>query len=224
MEPFGGQLVTPLGGVAPMMRHARLLSSRTRRAYAMGMPATTDQRYWTPDDVWALPDDGNRYECIDGALLVTPSPGTPHQRVLGRLYLLVAPYVMAQRLGEALFAPADIRLHVDNLVQPDLFVVPPDDTGAVVPSWREVHTLLLAVEVLSPSTARYDRALKRRYYQRAGVSEYWVVDATSHLVERWRPADERPEIRNETLHWQPIGATEPLVIDLEALFRNAGGT
>ena len=190
----------------------------------MGMPAATDQRYWRPDDVWALPDDGNRYECIDGALLVTPSPGTPHQRVLARLFLLVAPYVTTQRLGEALFSPADIRLHAENLVQPDLFVVPCDDTREVARSWRDIHALLLAVEVLSPSTARYGRTLKRRYYQRVGIGEYWVVDATSHLVERWRPDDERPEILSETLRWQPVGAAESLAIDLAALFRDADGT
>jgi Uma2 family endonuclease len=187
----------------------------------MGMPAATDTRYWTPDDVWALPDDGNRYECIDGVLLVSPSPRLTHQRVLGRLHLVVAPYVASQRMGEALLSPADIQLNAGNLVQPDLFVVPADGDGRSGRDWTDVHALLLAVEVLSPSTARYDRALKRRYYQRSGVGEYWVVDATSHLVERWCPDDERPEIITETLTWQPAGASEALVIDLVALFRES---
>ncbi len=187
----------------------------------MGMPATTDSRHWTPDDVWALPNDGNRYECIDGVLLVTPSPRWTHQRVLRRLLLLVAPYVEAQRVGEALTSPADIRLHVGDLVQPDLFVVPANDASRPEPEWTDVHALLLAVEVLSPSTARYDRTLKRHYYQRSGVAEYWVVDANSHLVERWRPDDERPEIISESLVWQPTGASDALVIDLAALFRDA---
>ncbi len=187
----------------------------------MGMPASTDTRYWTPDDVWALPDDGNRYECIDGVLLVSPSPRLTHQRVLMRLSLLIAPYVEAQRIGEALASPADIRLNPGNLVQPDLFVVPLADARRLEPQWTDVHALLLAVEVLSPSTARYDRTLKRRYYQRSGVGEYWVVDATSHLVERWRPDDERPEIIPDTVMWQPAGATDALVVDLTALFADA---
>ncbi len=189
----------------------------------MGMPATTEPRYWTPDNVWALPDDGNRYECIDGVLLVSPSPRWTHQRVLGELHLLVAPFVKAQRLGEALLSPADIQLTVGNLVQPDLFVVPADVAGRTGREWTDVHALLLAVEIISPSTARYDRTLKRRYYQRSGVGEYWVVDATSHLVERWRPADERPEILVESLTWQPAGAGESLVVDLAVLFNEATG-
>lgn len=189
----------------------------------MVMPAATDSRYWTPDDVWALPDDGNRYECIDGILLVSPSPVRAHQRVLGRLLLLVAPYVEAQRLGEALLSPADIRLNVGNLVQSDLFVVPVDAAGRMGREWTDVRALLLAAEVLSPSTARYDRTLKRQYYQRSGVGEYWVVDANSHLVERWCPDDERPEILTESLVWQPIGARVALVIDLMSLFRDALG-
>lgn len=189
----------------------------------MGMPVNTEQRYWTPDDVWALPDDGRRYECIDGALLVTPSPNVSHQRVLLRLSLAVAPYVAAHRLGEAMTAPADVRLNAGNLVQPDLFVIPPLAHGRAVGSWTDVKQLLLAVEVLSPSTARYDRTLKRRYYQRSGVGEYWVVDANSHLVERWLPPDERPEVLSETLTWQPAGASEALAIDLAELFRDALG-
>ena len=189
----------------------------------MGMPATTDQRYWTPGEVLALPDDGNRYECIDGVLLVSPSPNATHQRLVTRLCLLLGPYVESQRLGEALVSPADIRLHTDNLVQPDLFVIPAEAGAPVVRGWADVRALLLAVEVLSPSTARYDRTLKRRYYQRAQVSEYWIVDATSHLVERWLPDDDRPEIQSETLMWQPIGATEALAINLATLFKDASG-
>lgn len=189
----------------------------------MGMPAITDQRFWTPDDVWALPDDGNRYECIDGVLLVNPSPAWSHQRILMRLGLLMAPYVLAERLGEVLASPADIQLNAGNLVQPDLFVIPARLIGGAAGAWTDVSSLLLAVEVLSPSTARSDRSLKRRYYQRSMVSEYWIVDATSQLVERWRPDDERPEIVTESLTWRPVGASEALVIDLVALFSKALG-
>jgi len=189
----------------------------------MGMPAITDSRYWTPDDVWALPDDGNRYECIDGVLLVSPSPRLTHQRVLGRLLLAVAPYVSAQRVGEALMSPADIQLNAGNLVQPDLFVIPPLAIGRAASAWTDIQELLLAVEVLSPSTARYDRTLKRRYYQRSMVGEYWIVDATSHLVERWLPDDERPEILTDLLVWLPAGASTPLEIDLPQLFTEALG-
>ncbi len=187
----------------------------------MGMAIATESRYWLPDDLDTLPDDGNRYECIDGVLLVTPSPKWTHQRVLRRLLLLIAPYVEAQRVGEAMSSPADIQLNAGDLVQPDLFVVPADVAGRAGREWVDVLALLLAVEVLSPSSARNDRTLKRRYYQRSGVGEYWVVDATSHVVERWRAGDERPEVISETLVWHPAGASEALVINLVELFRDA---
>ena len=78
--------------------------------------------------------------------------------------------------------------------------------------------LLLVIEVTSPSTARQDRQLKRRRYQRAGVPEYWIVDLDARIVERWRPQDERPEILDEQLTWQPQPGAAPLEIDLVSLF------
>jgi Uma2 family endonuclease len=69
--------------------------------------------------------------------------------------------------------------------------------------------LLLAAEVLSPSSARHDRVKTRPHYQRH-VPEYWIVDLEARLFERWRPEDDRPEIVVQTLNWQPAGTTEPL--------------
>lgn len=86
------------------------------------------------------------------------------------------------------------------------------------PTWEAAALPLLAIEVLSPSTARYDRAFKRRYYQRAEVAEFWVVDPYAELVERWRPGDERPEIMDGEVSWQPARDVTPLTIDLPALF------
>lgn len=187
----------------------------------MGMPASTDQKYWTPDDVWALPDDRNRYECIDGVLLVSPSPAPPHQFVLAELFGRLFSYVKASGTGRVLSSPADIRLEATNVVQPDLFVAPLEGGKPAIKDWREVSSLLLAVEVLSPSTARYDRGLKRRYYQRGKVSEYWIVDLEARVVERWRAGEERPEIATDALVWHPAGAATPLEIDLAALFADA---
>jgi Uma2 family endonuclease len=80
---------------------------------------------------------------------------------------------------------------------------------------------LLVVEVLSPSTARYDRITKRMRYQRSGVGEYWVVDVWARAIERWTPHDARPEVLDERITWHPAGASAPLVIDLEDFFRSA---
>ena len=185
----------------------------------MGMPDTT--RTWTREMVLALPDDGNRYELFDGELLVTPAPAGPHQVALMRLFKLIAPYVDAERLGETLVSPADLRLGGDQLSQPDLFVVPFLPPGL---DWAEFPDPILIVEVLSPSTARADRTVKRRRFQRSGIPEYWIVDLDARVVERWRPADQRPEMLDELLRWSPPGAAAPLEIDLPGLFRSIWGT
>ena len=183
----------------------------------MGMPAT--ETHWTVEMRNDLPDDGNRYEVIDGELFVTPAPRLTHQGVLGALYLILAPYVKERKLGHAFFSPADIEFAPDTVVQPDLFVAP-SVNGRRPKNWRAIQHLILAVEVLSPSTARLDRVHKRALYQREGVDEYWIVDADAREVQRWRPADERPEVLSEQLAWQPAGVSDAqaLVIDLPALF------
>ena len=181
----------------------------------MGMPQAAQE--WTADLVRALPDDGKRYECIDGELFVTPAPRLLHQRALTTLLLLLHEYVKRHQVGELLFSPADIEFDPRTLVQPDIFVAP-FVAGRRPRTWPEIRELLLAVEVLSPSTARADRQVKRRKYQRQGVPEYWIVDLDARLVERWRPGDERPEILEGRLVWHPAGAPEPLVIDLAAFF------
>lgn len=183
----------------------------------MSMPAL-QERYWTADAVRALPEDGKRYECIDGELLVTPAPRGLHQLALREIFVRLLPYVDEHHLGELLWSPADIELEPQTLVQPDLFVLQLKDGVERFRQWTDIRTLLLAIEVLSPSTARYDRVVKRRFFQRTGVAEYWIVDLDAQLVERWRPGVASPEILAETLRWQPAGAPEPLEIQLEALF------
>ena len=86
-----------------------------------------------------------------------------------------------------------------------------------------IRKLLLATEVLSPSTARADRTVKRRRYQRYGIPEYWIVDVDARIIERWMPSDERPEVLHETLVWQPEPGAPGLTIDLSELFREILG-
>jgi len=181
----------------------------------MGMPALSHD--WTAEMVRALPYDGNRYEVVDGELLVTPSPILPHQLAIGELHLLIASYLREHGLGDVVVAPADIEINERTLVEPDLFVIP--ELKAPVPRYLEsASQLVLAIEVLSPSTARADRTIKRRLYQRAGVPEYWVVDLDARLIERWRRDDERPEILSKELVWSVASASPPLTIDLPVFF------
>ena len=131
------------------------------------MPRTGD---WTVDDLDHLPDDGFRYELVDGVLLVSPSPLAPHQVVLSALLLLLGNAAPSHL--RVLPAPLDIRFSRTRLLQPDIVVLHQDQlTGP-----RVEGIPLLAIEVLSPSTRATDLTLKRHVFEQAGVPSYWLVD------------------------------------------------
>ena len=193
----------------------------------MAMPAPlplvpdTSRRDWTVEERDALPDDGNRYEIVDGELLVTPAPSWRHQDAVLALAVLLKPFAERHEL-HCLIAPADVTFSPRRVVEPDLFVVPRVD-GRPPSCFEEVGRLVLAVEILSPSTARADRHVKRRLYQSEGVAEYWIVDVAARFVERWRPGDNEPEILTDSLAWRPRGGAEPLLVDLAPFFRRLYG-
>ncbi len=186
----------------------------------MGMPYSKPA--WTAAAVRALPDDGKRYEFVSGELVVTPAPAWIHQRLVLGLTLRIHSHLARVPVGSILFSPADISLGEDEILQPDLFVTPADAT-APIRDWADITRLLLAIEIVSPGSARIDRQLKRRRYQRSATPEYWIVDPDARLVERWRPEDTRPEVLTETLAWQPEPSMPALEIDLVALFAEAWG-
>lgn len=105
---------------------------------------------------------------------------------------------------------------VDTLVQPDVFVIAPSESGGA--DWTTVRTLRLVVEVLSPSTSRNDRFAKRKLYQAQGVETLWLVDIERRLVEVWHPDALFPQVGTERIAWHPPEAGEPLVIELGGLF------
>ncbi|QWF23682.1 Uma2 family endonuclease [Nocardioides sp. LMS-CY] len=136
-------------------------------------------RQFTAADLAAMPDDGNRYELVDGALIVTPSPRFRHQRLLGRLYSHLDSTCPAGPV--VLFAPFDVRISELTVLQPDLLVAPRTAFGeANLPG-----APLLAVEVLSPSTRHIDLGLKRSAYEAARCPAYWVVDPEGPSVTAW---------------------------------------
>ena len=182
----------------------------------MAMPAPS-QLEWTAEMARALPEDGNRYEVIDGELLVTPAPSQRHQRAMELLYLALAPYARGSHLMHAHFAPCEIEFSPARAVQPDLFVVRLMD--GKMPADAELgRAVLLVVEGLSPTTARYDRRKKRPMFQSEGVPDFCIVDIDARVIERWRPEDVRPEIVTDVLTWQPFSEYSPLVVDVNAYF------
>jgi Uma2 family endonuclease len=175
--------------------------------------------YYTSDQVRAMPDDGNRYEVVYGELLVTPAPRAWHQRLVLRLAAALETYLAGHpAAGVAFTSPADISWGSDVLVQPDVFVVAQDEARTL--TWSRMRTLLLVAEVLSPSTSKGDRFLKRLRYREVGVPLYWVVDGDERSVEVWTPSDEFPRFERERLIWHPPGAREPFTLTLDQLFRS----
>ena len=130
----------------------------------------------TYQDLVNLPEDGKRYEILDGDLVVTASPLTRHQRVSRRLFSALDHYAQQQDLGELFFAPIDVILDRHTIVVPDLvFISKP--RSAIIQAHGIVGAPDLLVEIFSPSTAERDRDTKARLYARFGVDHYWIVDA-----------------------------------------------
>jgi Uma2 family endonuclease len=173
--------------------------------------------YYTADMVRALPDDGNTYECVYGELLVTPAPRPWHEVLVKRLGFELEAYLRREPVGELIGSRSDISWDRDVLIQPDLFVVLSEEARTL--DWARMKTLLLVVEVLSPSSLRYDRFTKRRRYQEAGVPVYWIVDGDQGIVEVWTPEARFPSIEREQIEWRPAGSSTRLVLPLKTLFR-----
>ena len=175
-------------------------------------------RYWTPEMVRRIRPAHRywpRYECVDGELLVTPSPSWHHQEVIARLVTRLRLVLSARQGLCALFAPLDFEFG-DCLVQPDAFVV--SYSGPNLPnSTREIDEVLLAIEVLSPGSIRNDRQIKRRLYQRERVGEYWIVHIGARAIEHWRPDDIAPQIETGEFVWQGAGQSQPVLISVAHL-------
>ena len=181
----------------------------------MGMSA--QPVYVTADMVRAMPDDGMRHETVYGEHQVSPTPRLLHQLVVHRLTHLIERYLAAQPVGLVFGNGGDISWGPDSLVVPDILVAPQREVRTL--DWKNVRTLLLVVEVLSPSNPRWDRFTKRHLYQEAGVPLFWIIDADRRSVEVWTPGARFPAVTDTELRWYPSGATSECIISLQELFR-----
>jgi Uma2 family endonuclease len=149
------------------------------------MPATTEPEPFlatgsgpfTVHDLERMPDDGRRYELIDGTLIVSPAPGTRHQKIVIRLGALLE--ANCPEGMETLTAPYSVRPSETTELQPDVLVGWSEDfTEKLLPT-----APVLAVEVLSPSTALHDINTKKVVYERIGVPSYWIIDPDQPSME-----------------------------------------
>lgn len=128
-----------------------------------------------------LPDDGKRYELIDGDLYVTPSPVWTHQRISFWIAYRIGGWIAERDLGQMQAAPLDVILAGDTVVQPDHVFIRKERLATVVDRW--VHgSPDLVIEILSPNTAGRDQLLKRHAYARNEIPEYWLVDPDARTV------------------------------------------
>ena len=179
----------------------------------MGMPITVPT--FTVDDLDQFPDDGTRYELLDGVLLVSPGPELPHQVVTGRLFALLADFL--KPWPELLItSPGAIILRPKTQLEPDILVFRWPNGG---PKWEAVQEHLLAVETTSRSTVIYDRDFKRPAYLDLGVGEVWRVDLDQEAILVSRPGEPADLAYRDEFVWAPKGHPSSLLIEVQPLFR-----
>lgn len=174
----------------------------------------------TYDDYRELPDDGRRYELHAGELVVSPAPGTRHQRILGRLFRILSAHVESHDLGEVFVSPFDCVLSPRFVYQPDILFVDGKRLRAVDERGL-MGAPALAVEIESKASRRMDEEEKPSAYARFGVPHYWLVkpDSNEILAHTLRGAAYRRPVRAAAPATASLAPFPELAIDLAALFR-----
>ena len=144
---------------------------------------TRTQTRLTYQDYLNLPESDERYELIDGVLYMAPTPIPEHQIFLFYLAKVVEEFITKNQLGRIIISPQDVIIHEDIVVQPDMMFVSNERLHIINWGHYVQGAPDLVVEVLSPSTSRYDRTLKRERYARFGVREYWIADIVGRTIE-----------------------------------------
>lgn len=184
----------------------------------MAMPVVVPR--YTISDLDSFPDDGNRYELLDGILLVSPGPAPLHELVLGRLLSALCVYLAPTKLA-TVFPRGTVELEPNNHLEPDILVIPADEPeGGIGPEtrWTAVQRWWLTVEVSGSASRVYDRDHKVPAYVALGVREVWRVDLDDHCIYESRRDAIGERCQTEQLVWHPPELAEPLVIDVPALF------
>jgi Uma2 family endonuclease len=168
-----------------------------------------------------LPDDGNRYEIIDGVLYMSTAPSPLHQWISRQTQRLLYRQLDDLGLGLTFNAPVGLFMPGCDPVQPDILVLRPEDRALILERRAETIPLLL-VEVLSPSNPQHDLITKRQAYARAGVPEYWVLRPQERdLLLHSEPEPSSGQflrVQHVTADGKLVSATLPIRSPLAALF------
>jgi Uma2 family endonuclease len=144
-------------------------------------PSTSDIKF-TYEDYLQLPDDGKRYEIIDGEIYLLPTPPTVHQQVLGNLFCSLYGFVEYKNAGEVFISPLDVVFSETNVIQPDILFIS-NERSNIITEANIQGAPDLVIEVTWPATEQRDRGIKRMIYAKFGVREYWLVDPASKALE-----------------------------------------
>ncbi|NOY76348.1 MAG: Uma2 family endonuclease [Calditrichaeota bacterium] len=140
------------------------------------------QERFTYDDYKNLPNDGKRYEIIEGELLMAPSPKTSHQKLVGNLFIQLAHFIKEHSLGQIFTAPLDVILSAINIVQPDILFISRDRESIITEDNIQGAPDLI-IEVVSPFSAKLDRTIKKKLYYAYSVKEYWIADPEEETID-----------------------------------------
>ncbi|MFI5310369.1 MAG: Uma2 family endonuclease [Gemmatimonadales bacterium] len=179
-------------------------------------------RRWTRADLARLPDDGNRYEVLDGELFVTPQAAYAHQRVAFDIALALRAYCDRHAIGEVVGPGAVVW--EKNELQPDVQVIPGRHEARPETKWEKLPRPILVVEVLSESTRRRDFGKKRDAYARLLLPTYWIVDIEKRLAVVWTATSPEPTFVTDVLQWRPVSDIPALEIPLAGIFAPATAT
>jgi Uma2 family endonuclease len=178
----------------------------------------------TYDDFVLFPDDGKRHELIDGEHYVTPSPNTRHQRILGSLHLLIGSWLETHSVGQVFMAPYDVVFSEFDVVEPDLLYLSNERAAKVLTPLHAKGVPELVIEIASKSTRKRDETIKRRLYERMGVSEYWVVDPEVDTIRLYRRDGDRfarpIELSREAGDMMTTALLPGLEMPLASIFRD----
>ena len=172
---------------------------------------------WTSALLERMPRDGNRYEALDGELLVTPQAGPPHQVIAAKLVTAFSLYFDAHPRGMVV-GPGAVMFGKNEL-QPDVQLIPAIDQKLPATKWKDLPLPLLVVEILSHGSHRHDLHKKRDAYLRLGIPEYWVVDPEERCVRVFRAAfaPGEPTRVTDLLSWKPWVDVPALEINVSKL-------
>ena len=151
------------------------------------------RKKYTYQDYLNLPNDGKRYEVINGELVMTPAPNIFHQTILINLVNELKNFLKKENVGKMLCAPTDVKLINSNVVQPDIIFISQENLNIITENNVEGAPDLI-IEILSPGTAYYDLIEKKEIYERFEVKEYWIVDPRKRRVEIYKNVKQQFEL------------------------------